>query len=254
VEPKVKIEVSDPVLWIEKFLHVRLWGLQQEIARSVAANSRTVVKSCQASGKSFTAAQIALWFLAEYEESIIITTAPTAFQECVMWGEIHAALARSRYPFPKAGLTEVKFGPNHYAIGFKGVRFADLHAKNMLVILDEAPGIASKMWAAIEGACSADNIKILALGTPTISSQPYEDAFQGIRSEWSKFTISAFDTPNLSGLTLETLLALPDAELDYHVSPHLISRRWVRDMYNDYGTSNPFWKARVLGQFPVAQQ
>ena len=42
---------------------------------------------------------------------------------------------------------------------------------------------------------------------------------------------SAFDTPNLAGLTLESLLQLSEEDLDYAPFPWLIRRRWVKEMY-----------------------
>ena len=251
---------NDPSLFAKKYLNSTFWPLQSEIANSICKpHSRTAVKSCHASGKSYLASRIALWFVARYKEAIVITTAPTALQvERVMWGEIHTALSGSGYPYPKANLTELRLDAKRYAIGFttsvtnqnEGVRFQGFHAEHILVILDEAPGIPEKIWNAIEGARSGGDVRVLALGNPTIPGGPYGDAFTRQRSMWNTFTISAFDTPNLAGLTLETLLALPDEELDYSVSPYLISRRWVRGMYDQWGTSNPLWQARVLGQFP----
>jgi hypothetical protein len=52
-------------------------------------------------------------------------------------------------------------------------------------------------------------------------------------------TISAFDTPNLAGLTLESLLRLPDEELDYAPYPWLTRRRWVVEMYHKWGPDEP---------------
>jgi hypothetical protein len=67
-------------------------------------------------------------------------------------------------------------------------------------------------------------------------------------------TISAFDTPNLEGLTLEELLQLPDEELGQNVRPYLVTRRWVKEKYREWGPSHPLWQARVLGQFPMQSE
>jgi hypothetical protein len=94
-------------------------------------------------------------------------------------------------------------------------------------------------------------VHVLALGNPTIASGPFYDAFATNRDGWQTFTISAFDSPNLAGLTLEELLALPDAELDRAPRPYLVTRRWVREKYHEWGVGHPLWEARVLGQFPT---
>jgi hypothetical protein len=64
-------------------------------------------------------------------------------------------------------------------------------------------------------------------------------------------TISAFDTPNLAGLTMESLLQLSEEELDVAPFPWLTRRRWVKEMYYKWGPTNPRFMARVLGEFPT---
>ncbi len=92
---------------------------------------------------------------------------------------------------------------------------------------------------------------VLALGNPTIASGPFYDAFTANREGWQTFTISAFDTPNLGGLSVETLLSLPDGDLDVSRRPYLVTRRWVREKWSEWGPGHPLWEARVLGQFPM---
>ena len=79
-------------------------GKQKQIARSVAANLRTVVKACHASGKTYIAAAIVLWWITYHREAIAVTTAPTWNQvRRLMWGEIQrlAYHAKISYPNPR---------------------------------------------------------------------------------------------------------------------------------------------------------
>src|SRR5262245_7898082 len=100
--------------------------------------------------------------------------------------------------------------------------------------------------------CSSDlDVRVLALGNPTIASGPFHDAFTSNRDGWCTFTISAFDSPNLTELSLDDLLNLPDPELDRCPRPYLVTRRWVREKYAEWGPGHPLWEARVLGQFPT---
>jgi hypothetical protein len=39
-----------------------------------------------------------------------------------------------------------------------------------LIILDEAPGVTAEIWEAIEGVRAGDDVRVLALGNPTIAS------------------------------------------------------------------------------------
>lgn len=246
--------LRDPVRFARGFLQTDLWAMQETILRSVETNPRTAVKACHASSKTFTAAVASLWWVTRWLDGIVVTTAPTWTQvEKLLWSEIHRALQRSRIAYPKPTATELKFGPGRYAIGLstnEGVRFQGFHGGHILVILDEAPGVGPDIWEAIEGARAGGDVRILALGNPTISSGPFHDAFTVNRDGWATQTISAFDTPNFAGLDLEALLALSSEDAAVSVRPYLTTRTWVREKYAEWGDGHPLWQARVLGQFP----
>lgn len=257
---RVALSITDPCLFARTYLDSDLWDKQEEIMQAVAVEPRVAVKACHASSKTYSAARILLWFLARYDDSVVVTTAPTWSQvETILWGEIHSALSVSKYPFPEATQTKLRLGPKRYAYGLstsvtkqdEGVKFQGIHAENVLVIIDEAPGVEPKIWEAIEGARAGGNVRVLALGNPTISSGSFHDAFTKNRGAgWKCFTISAFDTPNLKGLTLKQLLELPDEELKKDVRPYLTKREWVKEKYYEWGPGHPLWEARVLGNFP----
>jgi hypothetical protein len=92
------------------------------------------------------------------------------------------------------------------------------------------------------------------LGNPTITGGPFHSAFTDNRDGWATHTISAFDTPNLAGLTMEELLAVPDDALDANPRPYLTTRRWVREKHREWGPGHPLWEARVLGCFPAQSE
>lgn len=263
---RIKQSIEDPVLFSKTFLNTECWNIQSEILSQLnKPYARVAVKACHSSSKTFTAAIAALWFLARYTESIVVTTAPTWNQvRKLLWGEIHSALSRSIYPFPEASQTELNFlskgYPKRYAQGLattvnkedEGVKFQGYHAAHVLYILDEAPGIDPKLWEAMEGSAAGGDVRFLAIGNPTISGGPFHKIFTEERSGWKCFTISAFITPNFEGVTLEQLISkdFPDETLDNNPLTYLITKRWVRNQYYKWGPSHPFWESRVLGQFP----
>lgn len=278
IQKKAELDISEeeyniaqailkPDLFAETFLQTRLWSVQRAIMQAVVEHERVAVKACHASSKTFTAARMVLWFLARYTDAIVVTTAPTWNQvEKLLWGEVHSALLKSRYNFPKAHLTKLEMGPKRYAYGLatsvtnqdEGVRFQGIHAENVLVIMDEAPGVDPKIWTAIEGARAGGNTHILAIGNPTISSGPFHDAFVNNRSGWKCFTISAFGSPNLEGITLDMLIGnkelgidpMPEEELKIEPFKGLVTRKWVKEKYYEWGPNHPLWEARVMGEFP----
>jgi phage terminase large subunit len=244
--------LEDPVEFTRAFLDHDIWSKQEEILRSVAASRRTAVKACHASGKTFIAAAAVLWWLVRHPDAIVITTAPTWTQvERVLWSEIHSMLQRSGIEFPIPAATSLRLGPNRYAIGLstnEGVRFQGYHG-NVLIILDEAPGILSQIYEAIEGIRAGGDVRILALGNPSISSGPFYDAFSGNREGWNQITISAFNTPNLEAVTPDQPLKMSEEELDANPRPYLTTRRWVKEKYLEWGPFHPLWESRVLGNF-----
>jgi len=188
--------VRDPVAFARSAFGHAHWGLQQQILQSVAKNRRTAVKACHASGKTFCAADAVLWWITAHPDAIAITTAPTWTQvERLLWGEIRKAVSVSTIAYPTPLKTRLDLGPNRYVIGLstnEGVRFQGWHGK-ILIVMDEAPGVRPEIYEAIEGIRAGGDVRVLALGNPTISSGPFYDAFTVNREGWSLFTIGAFD-------------------------------------------------------------
>jgi hypothetical protein len=156
----------DPASFARVILGHDVWSKQAQILQSVAKYPRTAVKACHASGKTFTAAEVVLWWITTQPQAIAVTTAPTLTQVTkLMWGEIHAMVSRSKIKYPHPTATSLVLGPGRYAIGLstnEGVRFQGFHG-NVLVVLDEAPGILPQIWEAIEGIRAGGDVQIPAI-------------------------------------------------------------------------------------------
>ncbi|MFZ0678106.1 hypothetical protein [Candidatus Binatus sp.] len=258
--------VGDPALFATHVLGVDLWQREAEILRSIKTHRRTAVKACHGVGKTFTLAAAALWWLARYPEGIVLTTSPTQRQvRTQLWSEIHRAVERAKVPYPKLKTTELKFrDENNFAIGFstnQSENFQGYHWKYVLIIADEAPGIDSGIWDAVAGTMAGGVVHIVMAGNPTVPSGAFFDAFVKERSLWNCFTIGAFDSPNLKGITLEQLLEMDPAEggpLDQNLIPYLATKRWVYDQHQSWWHgdegSSPNWLSRVLARFPDQAQ
>ena len=197
-------------------------------------------------------------FLLSDQGAVVITTAPTLRQVKLMWNEIETAIqALPIAGLPDRSTTGWRLSETNYAIGFsssKGVNAQGFHGKRVLIIADEAVGISSDLWDAIEGIRAAGDVGLVKLCNPTVPSGPLYDDFTRNRAQTHCITISAFDTPNLDGLTIESLLQLPEDQLDYAPFPFLTRRRWVKEMYYKWGPNNPRYRSRVLGEFPNQSQ
>jgi phage terminase large subunit len=262
----VRQMIIDPVLFAVHILGVNLWEREAEILESIKTQRRTAVKAAHGVGKTFTLALATLWWLARYPEGIVLTTSPTQRQvRTQLWSEIHRAVEHAKVPYPKLNSTELKLrDDNNFALGFstnQAENFQGYHGKHVLIIADEAPGIESGIWDAVAGTMAGGKVHIVMAGNPTMPAGAFFDAFTKERGLWNCFTISAFDTPNLEGLSLEQLLRLDPAEggpLDQNLIPHLVTKRWVRDQYlawwHGMESSSPNWMSRVCAQFPDQAQ
>lgn len=245
------------------------WHIPFEIMASVAKpRSRTAVKSCHASAKTFTAAEIMLWWVYEVG-GICISTAPTDKQLTLeLWAEFRKAYDSSKIPLggqllPKAN--EWYFGPSQFAVGWTastGINFHGLHGDKVLVIIDEATGVPSDIWNAIEGIRAGGDVRILAFANPIISSGNFFDAFTSQRGSWNTYTIDAFDTPNMIGTLPKPIAQMTDDELiaavegwdeeyiERNPRPYLITRAYVQEKLRDWGIQSPLWQTKVRGRFP----
>jgi hypothetical protein len=248
--------------------------MQATILESIANNRRTAVKSCHASGKTFISAAAVLWWVTTYPDAIAITTAPTNFQvKTVLWGEIRDAAQKSarmgRVKYPHILEKEIKLSEKNYAIGLstnETERFQGFRSGRILIIIDEAPGVRNEIWSAIQGLMASGDARLLAIGNPAIIGGPFHDAFTVNRANWSTYTISAFDTPNLQRVSLtfqdetganvvvghgQDLMELDESELDKNTRPYLCGRRWVKETFQEWGPLHPFFQYKVLGEFPT---
>lgn len=246
--------LNNPVSFARFVLCQQIWSKQIEILESIAKHPRTAVRACHASGKTYTAALAVLWWLATHPDGIVVTTAPTWMQvQHLIWGEIHKLLGFSKIDFPRASTTALHITSKRYAIGLStddGDRFQGFHGADVLVVLDEATGVLAKIWESIHGISAGGRVHVLAIGNPLRASGPFYDAFTSGREGWNLISISAFDTPNLAGLTPELLLALPEEELDNNSWPYLTTRRWVKERLLEWGEDHQLFESRVLGNFP----
>lgn len=258
---------EDPVWWIESTFDTTLWAKQKEIVEAVNKYPRVMVKSCHSAGKSFIAAETAIWFLETHPYSIVITTAPTFRQvRQVLWQEIRRAYRgakkKMKLNIAKSLLkVEAQIEDKWYAFGFStddADAFNGIHAESILVIFDEASGIPPEIWESAKGVLSSGEAHLLGIGNPTDPSSMFAMEFKE-RSIAYPIRISAYETPNLVefGIT-EDLIA--ESDFDYSKIaklitgplpyPALTSPFYVWDAYYTWGPNSPAYSARVLGEFP----
>jgi predicted aminopeptidase len=128
-----------------------------------------------------------------------------------LWTEIHRAVARSRFGFGDVKATELKLrGDHNFALGLSTNRaenFQGHHARQVLIIADEAPGIESGIWDAIAGtmagglvhvvmAAPKDSLAPYTWWFPIVGSVPYRGYFDDAEAnaEAAEFEAAGYDT------------------------------------------------------------
>lgn len=254
--------IRDPVYFVQNVLGGNPWSKQQEILQSIRFNRDTNVKSCHSAGKSWLAARAALWFLYTHKPSLVITTAPSNKQvRGILWKEIRVAHSEAKVALGGRMLVqELQLGEGWSAIGFTApnydaTRFQGFHERSTLVVVDEACGISPQVDMAIESILSGEDVRLLRIGNPTSIATPFAQSFR--KESVSNFTISAFDTPNFTSFGI-----LPEDIYNDTWSqkitgplpcPTLVSPQWVYDRFISWGKDpgSPFWRSRVLAEFPT---
>jgi len=278
----------DPSIWLVRKLDEFAWSKQREIALAVATHRKVLVKSCHGIGKSWISARIIAWWLDVWRpgEAFAVTSAPSAPQiKAILWREIGRAHSKGNLR-GRVNQTEwymevdpsiagasnskreeiVAFGrkPDDY----DPAAFQGIHARRVLVVLDEANGIRGALHEAAESLTANDLSKMVMIGNPDDPSGEYYEASKP-SSGWFVIQIGAFDSPNFTG-----------EEIPPGLSHDLIGRLYVEEKRRkcaptwrwvdssgvssdlEHGVAvvpppglnpediNPIWSSKVLGEFP----
>lgn len=235
-----------------------LWTKQHEISTALSEpHAQVAVASCNASGKTWLAARIALAFYDTFRPGsacdicggpcggakIITTSSKDKHLTQNLWGEIRiawpkmdASIGLDGHLMPSAN--GVVHEPNHFITGLVTTTeegFQGYHAAHILIIGDEATSVDEPTARGITGLLASGDARLLLIFNPT-------DTTTYAYTKWSSplvksFTISAYDTPNF---THE--YAPPGAQL--------ITPEFLEDLKaTGQGEGTYEWTTRVLGQF-----
>ena len=199
------------------------------------------VKSGNGLGKDFTAAVAILWFMHTRRPAIVISTAPTFRQvRNILWRQIHALHRRAAETLGGVLLdTRWELGDDRYALGLSAAgadQFQGFHCENILVVVDEAEGVADAIYEGIESVMTTPNARLLLIGNPTTTSGGFHRAFHREAGIYETVTISALESPNVRAGRV--------------VIPGLTTAEWVDERRRVWGADSDLFRARILGCFP----
>jgi hypothetical protein len=243
----------DPVRWVRDELDEHTWSVQRKIMRSVLENRDTAVQSCHGIGKSYIASRIAAWWIAGHPrgEALVATTAPSQPQvRTILWGEMRKAQRKGALPgfISQGQIPEWAIDGDLVAFGRKPqdrvsqeearTYFQGIHARYLLVILDEAGGIPEWLWDATTSLVTNESARRLAIGNPDDPTTRFEKVCRP-GSGWNVLQVGYMDTPNFSG-----------ERVPEQLREMLIGPTYVETARRDWGEDSPLFISKVLGRFP----
>jgi hypothetical protein len=273
MKPEPKPYVDDPAGWIEDRLGEFIWVSQDEICDAMRTERYVAVQSCHDVGKSWIAARLALWWIDQHEpgEAFVVTTAPTWSQvKAILWREMAKGHRKGGLAGRLTDSAEWKIpmgaGPDQLvALGRKPAdygtdTFQGIHDRYVLVLIDEACGVAKPIWDGVDSIATNEEARVVAIGNPDDPSSQFAQVCKP-GSGWKVIRIDALRSPNFTKVEVEKYPNLkaymarerirPSTEVvPDDLRPYLVSPLWVEERIKRWGIKSPLFTAKVRGLFP----
>lgn len=252
---------DDPVFFVHHALGHYTWSKQRDVLRAVRDHKFTAVRACHGSSKTYTAAELVVWFLNCHYPAKVITTAPTYSQvEMLLWAEINKIYETSRVEMiGDCLMTKIRTDESDsYAIGFSTdvpARAEGWHSPNLLFIFDEAKGIPPWLWDSVKGLMTGGHCRLLAISTTdgVQIGEPFYNIFIK-KNKWERVHISAFDCPDVTGekfqyIANEDFDSAEISEIDAADLPiQIANKEYIKDCREDWGEESVLFISKVLGK------
>lgn len=256
---------ANPVEAVKDWFGASLEDYQGDIIHSLLAPGNTMqprvaAKSSHGVGKTTTLAWAGWIFLNTRVMSKLVATAPTAHQLLdILWPEFskwHARMPAEISNMWEMSATHIRckhkqngvdYGRNWFATARtsnKPDNMQGFHEDHIMVLVDEAPGVAANIFEVIEGILSNAEEKgqeaILAMaGNPTQTAGEFFNSFHKNSDLYSRFTISG--DPN----------SKPDRGAGKFYYSKRVSKKYRDNMAKKYGLESMVYDVRVRGLFPT---
>lgn len=248
---------KDPLGWVlfsfpwgtgelDKFQGPELW--QAELLAKIGKGLLTIEQAIQEAissghgiGKSALVSWLILWGMSTFPDTKIVVTADTGRQlETKTWPELAKwhRLCICGHWFSHTATAFFSVDKKHErtwradAITWSENNteaFAGLHnqGKRIILIFDEASGIADKVWEVSEGSLTDSDTEILwfVFGNPTRATGRFRECFRRLAHRWGH------------------------RQIDSRTVSHT-NKKQIQDWIYDYGVDSDFVKIRVRGEFP----
>lgn len=229
-------EHTGPDEWQTTFLS----KVKEELDKKDADTSldtalRIAVASGHGVGKTAMVSWIILWFISTRPKCQIVVTANTAQQlSTKTWRELNVwlrhSINRHWWVWTATKLYHTLYPEIWFAAAIPWSKdnseaFAGTHAKDVLILFDEASAIDEVIWDVIEGALTTKGAMFFCFGNPTQSAGKFHDCFHAMKHRWVTYQVDS-----------RTAKMANKKQLD----------EWIAD----YGEDSDFARVRIKGQFP----
>lgn len=239
----------NPVAWVHERLGEHTWSKQALILNSLRDHRYTAVHSAHDLGKSFIASRAAAWWMDVHPEgeAFVVSTAPTFPQvRAILWREIGRAHrgGNTKRPLPgRVNQTEWWMGPELVGYGRKPAdtdqaAFQGIHARYVLVIIDEACGVPKGIFDAVDALATNEAARVLAIGNPDDSTSHFAEICKP-GSGWNVIHLDGLESPNFT-----------DEPIPDELRGLLLSPTWVEERKARWGENSPLYLSKVRGLFP----
>ncbi|MGP4046866.1 hypothetical protein [Streptomyces sp. 2A115] len=260
---------DSPSGFVEDVLGESIWSLQRDVLDALVDHKRVAVPAGFGVGKTHLAARAAVWFVNVYPvgTALCITTA-TRFRQVQrqLWPHIRKVVPRAGLPGSCDTVQYKMPTPQGHdfvaAYGFSApandeAAMQGIHMAHILLIVDEAGGIAPTIGHGTNNLLTGGHAAMLAIGNPSMddpASWFEELCIEGDDPDEPTtvtIPISSLTSPAITGERVPYCTDCPPNPNDMHtLSRHMPDQDWVDRTIRAYGPDHPYVVAKVYAKFP----
>ncbi|MBG0818968.1 hypothetical protein [Planomonospora sp. ID82291] len=252
--------VDDPVGFCEQVLGSAVWSVPRRFMTALTEHKQVAVPSCFGSSKTFSCGQLVLWHSLVHPvgTGVTVSLAPL-WRQVVrqLWREVRGAHSRAglpgiidmaQYKLPDANGLETVVAYGIAAAPYNEAAVQGIHANQLLLVVEEAGGIAHTIGDNLAGLLVGDGTKMIAIGNPP--TDEVNTWFEKLCAdeEVETIPISAFETPNLTGEDFGECQSCPGG--GHSPAKHMVDKAWIDRTTRVHGPKSNYVRAKIHALFP----
>ncbi|MER5649701.1 hypothetical protein [Streptosporangium sp. NPDC002524] len=252
--------VDDPVGFCQQILGSSAWSVPRQFMTALTEHKQVAVPSCFGSSKTFSCGQMVLWFslVNPVGSTTVVTLAPLWRQVSrQLWPEVRGAHTRAgmpgivdtaQYKLPNAAGVETVVAYGIAAAPYNEAAVQGIHAAQLLLVVEEAGGIAHTIGDNLAGLMVGDGARMICIGNPPTDEQGSWFEKYCEDPDVHTIPISAYSTPNLTGEQFGECGSCPGG--GHSPAKHMVDRTWIERTTRIHGPKSNYVRAKIHAKFP----